>query len=166
MHKLLPTVALAVLLLFLLADCKKSKSSAAPSVNNSVDTNMAGMRTWQEMQVAGSVDSTGVRHHDTTYTSFRTRIIPLSGTMIIFYFDSASTYADTIMSTASNATNVMSFVKSITHTSGSGSNPTVSTTYDSIAFNYYGVYSMIWYHLDALLENTISDSSYSISHTP
>ena len=166
MRKLLPMAPLAALLLFALADCKKSKSNAAPSVNNSVDTNMAGMRTWQEMQVAGSVDSLGVRHHDTTYTSFRTRIIPLSGTMIIFYFDSASTYADTILSTPSNATGVMSFVKNITHSSGSGSNPTVATTYDSIAFNYYGAYSMQLYHLDALLENTISDSSYTISHTP
>jgi len=166
MHTKFKLAVIVILSFVVLANCKKSKSSPAPVVNDSIDTNMAGMRTWQQMQVDGSVDSIGTRHYDTTYTTLRTQIKPISATMVLLYGDSAAVYADTLMAVPSNATGVMSFIKAGTGISIFASDTTVTTTYDSVAFNYYGVYSMLWYHLNTQLSNTIKDSTYTISHTP
>ncbi len=128
----LKLITLAVLLIFVFATCKKSSSRNA-------NAGMAGMRTWIQIQVNSNVDSVGARHFDTTYTTVRTQVTPISGTTVLLYHDSASAYADTLISIASHATGIISFSKTRVTTTIVASDTIVNTQYDSVAYNALGL---------------------------
>jgi hypothetical protein len=160
---------LAVLLFVVMADCKKSENNHAansPAVNNSLDTGMAGMRTWQKMEVVGSIDSTGARHYDTTYVSLRTQVVPVSSTIVLMYNDSGSVYPDSLMSVPSNASGIISFARTRVESNIYMSDTTITVIYDSVAYNY-GSNTIYCYYLTSIKENSgLTDSTYYISHTP
>ena len=158
MRTKLKLAAIVILSFLILSNCKKSKSS-------SPDAGIGGMRTWQEMLVNGTVDSTGVRHYDTSYLTIRTEVKPISGSEVAMYFDSGAVYPDTLKSVPSNVSGIVSFTKTRVDSNTYFSNTIIDIRYDSVAYNY-GTNSIYWYNLTSEEQNGVTDSSYYISHTP